>query len=88
LTISCDNYDYIEIACLYAYELKLQLVSDETLFGRAVTTGIDENKQEFMLIECHPENEKKPAKDLEVPLNQLKSLHVLSPNARFQEVIF
>ena len=88
VNISCDKYDYIEIACMYAYELKLQLDSGETLFGRAVTAGIDQNKQEFILIESHPENEKKPAKDLEVPLNQLRSLQVLSPNARFQSVEF
>lgn len=88
MSISCDNYDYIEIACLYTYLLELQLTSGAILTGRAITTGIDECKQEYLLLEIQAENELHPALNQQVPLDQLSTMQVLTANARFQQVVF
>jgi Rho-binding antiterminator len=88
MAISCDDYDYLEIACLYAYEVKLQLKSGETVEGKAITTGINEHKQEYLLIESQVQEEANSSSKQQVLLSQLSAMDVLTPNAKFRSVVF
>jgi len=47
--IACHQYDYIEIACLNAYQLELELITGELVKGIAITTSI-KDKQEFLVL--------------------------------------
>lgn len=44
--ISCQQYDYIEIVCLYHYPLLIDLKSGETIEGIAVNTVRNEQREE------------------------------------------
>lgn len=79
-TISCELHDYIEIACLHGYQLKLKLRDGQTLTGRAVDTLVTSEKREFLLID---DGQKR-----QVELNQIEKMVTLSPYAAFKEVIF
>lgn len=39
--ISCNQYDYIEIACMYKFPLRLTLVSNQVVEGTAIDTVLD-----------------------------------------------
>ncbi|AMK75355.1 MULTISPECIES: Rho-binding antiterminator [Methylomonas] len=77
--IACDLHDYIEIACLYGYLLRLTLKDTRTVEGRALNI-VTEEKREFLLLD-NSEIEK-------IALDQLAKLQVITPNARFTDVIF
>lgn len=79
-TISCNLHDYVEIACLYHYQVKLTLRDRQTIEGKAIDTLSSANKCEYLLIDT--------GRKQQIELNQLKKLQVLTPNARFTEVIF
>ncbi|MGR8931552.1 MAG: Rho-binding antiterminator [Gammaproteobacteria bacterium] len=78
--IACQLHDYIEIACMYRYRVRLTLRNHEILEGTAVDTITTAQKRECLVID---NGLKQP-----VDLNQLKKLEVLTPNARFREVVF
>jgi Rho-binding antiterminator len=48
--LSCHLHDYVEIACLYGFEVCLQLTSHKTLRGKAMTTKIMSNRPEYLLV--------------------------------------
>lgn len=77
--ISCYLHDYLEIACLYGYRVKLSLNGGEKVEGKALDLQTID-KREYLLIEG-----KTPHR---IELNQLKKLQVLTPNAKFTEVNF
>ncbi|MGB5856361.1 MAG: Rho-binding antiterminator [Oceanisphaera sp.] len=49
--MSCEQHDYIEIACLYRYPITLTLVSDEHISGIALDTARNEQRQECIKIQ-------------------------------------
>lgn len=77
--IACDLHDYIEIACLYGYQVRLTLKDKRIVEGRALNI-VTEEKREVLLLDHNPTGE--------ITLDQLAKLQVLTPNARFTEVIF
>ncbi len=77
--IACDLHDYIEIACLYGYQVRLTLKDKRIVEGRALNV-VAEERHEFLLLEHSPTGK--------IALDQLAKLQVLTPNARFTEVIF
>jgi Rho-binding antiterminator len=77
--ISCYLHDYLEIACLYGYQVKVSLNGCENIEGKALDLQTID-KREYLLIEG-----KTPHR---IELNQLKKLQVLTPNAKFTEVNF
>ncbi|OAI09506.1 transcriptional regulator [Methylomonas methanica] len=77
--IACDLHDYIEIACLYGYQVRLTLKDKRIVEGRALNM-MTEEKREFLLLDHNPTEK--------IALDQLAKLQVLTPNARFTEVIF
>ena len=79
-TVSCDLHDYIEIACMYGYRVKLTLKDRQVLDGKAVDILTSTDKREYVVIDN--------GKRQNIELNQLKKLNVLTPNAQFTEVTF
>ena len=79
--ISCNEYDYIEIACMFRYSVRLLLRDDTVLEGIAVDTFTNQQKQECIRLQ-QDEGERL------VLLDSLKQLKVLSDNPRFTLVNF
>lgn len=77
--IACDLHDYIEIACLYGYQVRLTLKDKRIVEGRALNI-VTEEKREFLLLDQNSIGK--------IALDQLAKLQVLTPQARFTEVIF
>jgi Rho-binding antiterminator len=48
--MSCEQHDYIEIACLYRYPVTLTLISGDELNGIAIDTARNEEKAECIKI--------------------------------------
>ena len=49
-TISCELHDYLEIACLYGYQVKLTLKDDRIIEGKAVDVLTTAEKREYLII--------------------------------------
>lgn len=79
--ISCNDYDYIEIVCLYHYPVKLFLRSGDVIEGIALDTKRNEDREEC--IELKANNETKLVK-----LDTIAKLHVTKDNPHFTEISF
>ncbi|GIU30419.1 Rho-binding antiterminator [Shewanella sp. MBTL60-007] len=94
--ISCNQYDYIEIACLYRYPVALKLKSGATINGIALDTARDANKREC--IKLAYQDSPNDGTDIEannnlavtrlVILDEIASLHVCINNPHFHSVEF
>ena len=82
--IKCEFHDYIEIACLFSYELQVKLMSGDEIVGIAVTTVMDKDKQEYLVLKRGTSNDV----NSKLLLNNISSIAVLTENARFQHVNF
>ncbi len=78
--IACHLHDYIEIACLYGYQLELEMKDGSRIRGRAITTRTQE-RQEFLLLQT------KEA-ECSLALNDLKRMTALTPHAQFNSIDF
>lgn len=83
--LSCDLHDYLEIACLYQYQVTLVLTSGEEFMGTPKTTIIKSlgSVKHEMLVVCCENGEIK-----EFDLLTLKSMHVHTKHAKFTDVRF
>ena len=79
--ISCGDYDYIEIACMYRYTVELTLTSGNVIEGVAMDTARNDNRNECVILDVD-------SSKVLVELNEVKSLKVLTNNAQFTEVEF
>ncbi|QPK64976.1 Rho-binding antiterminator [Methylomonas sp. LL1] len=79
-SISCDQHDYLEIACMHGYQVKLTLKDHQTLEGKAIDTLTTAEKREYLIIDNGQRQQ--------VELNRLKKLQVMTSNAQFKEVVF
>ena len=79
-TISCGLHDFVEVACMYGYRLKLILKNNQIIEGKAVDIVSTTEKREYLVID----NDSKQ----HIELTQLAKMEVLTPNAKFSEVIF
>lgn len=79
--MSCQQYDYIEIACMHKYSLILCLKSGHEIFGIAFDTGINENREECLHILVEGAKQ-------QVALNSLLSMRVKVENPHFNEIVF
>ncbi len=79
-TIACELHDYIEVACMYGYQLKLVLKDGQVVEGRAVDIEQSTDKHEWLVI-SNGETRK-------VDLITLAKMQVLTPQAKFTEVVF
>lgn len=79
--LDCDLHDYIEIACLYHYPLRLTLNSGAVVCGTAQTTCYNDKRLECLLL-------KQPDGEQQVVLDDIALLEVTIANPHFQQVRF
>ncbi|MEF1290727.1 Rho-binding antiterminator [Vibrio sp. M260118] len=75
--ISCNDYDYIEIACLYHYPVRLHLKSGVYVEGNALDTARNADKQECIKVSMN-------GLEHMVVLHDLHELEVLVDNPHFK----
>jgi len=80
-TISCDLHDYLELASMHGYRVRLTLKNHQILEGKALDTLTTAEKQEYLIIGIGHEQSR-------IELNQLKKMEVLTPDSKFKEVSF
>lgn len=80
-TISCELHDYLEIACLYGYRVKLTLKDHSAIEGKALGLLTSAEKREYLILDNGQEQQ-------HIELNQLSNMQVLTVNARFKAVTF
>lgn len=78
--ISCELHDFVEVACMYGYQLKLILKNNQVIEGKAIDIVNSADKRECLVIDTGE-------KQL-IELALLSKMQVITPNARFSEVIF
>ncbi|MFP2768975.1 Rho-binding antiterminator [Oceanisphaera sp. KMM 10153] len=79
--MSCEQHDYIEIACLYRYPVTLTLVSDEKISGIALDTARNEEKAECIRIQAD-------GVDCLVPLSSIARMTAGVDNPHFRVIDF
>lgn len=79
--ISCEKHDYLEIACLYNYEVEISLRDGRKLKAIAETTLTKPNKIEYLIVKIDDAV-------TELPMLELESLVVLTKPARFLRIDF
>ena len=77
--ISCNLHDYLEIACMYHYQVKIVLNDNQSLEGKAMDI-VNSAGREYLIIE---NDQKHP-----IELNRLVKLKALTPNVIFDEIHF
>ena len=84
--ISCNQYDYVEIACMHKLPVRVLLVNQEQVIGLALTTKIvtdhNHHKQECMIIEADNNQ------IIVVELAQIIELSVTQSNPYFESINF
>ncbi|WP_371824788.1 Rho-binding antiterminator [Marinobacter sp. MDS2] len=79
--MTCDQQDYIEIACMYRYPIKLVMKSGAVVEGVGLDTAYDEHREECIKVDS------KGVVRL-IPLDLISSLEVCVDNPNFQRVSF
>ncbi|HCF4213541.1 TPA: Rho-binding antiterminator [Pseudomonas aeruginosa] len=79
--ISCNDYDYIEIACTYQYPIILTLKSGEIIHCSAKDTSLNNEREECIKVEVGD------AERL-VVLDEVKIMEAKVDNPHFQSVRF
>lgn len=78
--ISCELHDFVEVACMYGYQIKLILKNNQVIEGKAIDIVNSPEKKECLVID----NDSKQ----QIELTQLARMQVLTPHAKFNEVVF
>lgn len=68
--ISCALHDYIEISCLYGYQVKLLLKDQRTIIGKTIDIIGSVDKREYLLLESLP--------PIKIELTEIKQLQALT----------
>ncbi len=79
--IACELHDYIEVACMYGYQVRLILKNQQVFEGKAKDIVTTTEKREFLAIDNEQGTQ-------QVELIQLEKMQVLTPNVQFKEVVF
>ena len=79
--IACHIHDYIEIACLYHFEIELTLRDGDTVAGRARTTRVGADHHEYLVLI-------QQGFEREVDLAEISSMRAISDNPHFDSVDF
>lgn len=78
--ISCELHDFVEVACMYRYQLKLILKNNQVIEGKAIDIVNSPEGRECLVIDSDSRQQ--------IELTRLTRMEVLTPNARFSEVVF
>lgn len=79
--ISCELYDYVELACLYRHDVRVQTTDGQALTGTALDARSDGLGNEFLVLRA-------PDRTLLVRLNAVTTMETLTDGARAGEVRF
>lgn len=79
--ISCDLHDYLEIACLYGYDLRLQFLNGSVVEGQAVTTETAPGRVEHLVLLTGSAR-------AAVPMHEIDSVTALTANGFFSILRF
>ncbi|SFM08216.1 transcriptional antiterminator, Rof [Nitrosomonas nitrosa] len=79
--IDCELHDYIEVACMYGYQVRLVLKNQQIIEGQAKDIVTTAEKREFLVIENEQGRQ-------QVELITLDKMQVLTTNAKFNEIFF
>ncbi|MEL0659930.1 Rho-binding antiterminator [Psychromonas arctica] len=79
--ISCHQYDYIEIVCLYHYSVKLTLKSGQIVEGIALDTARNDSRDECVKLDVKGTN-------IDIVLNEIALLSVDVENPHIKQVSF
>lgn len=79
--ISCDNHDYVEIACMYRIEVKLGFKDGKVVQGVALQTTYNEKRKECIVI-------KTKFRDELFVLDQVVLMEAITTNLYFDKVRF
>ncbi len=78
--LACDLYDYLEIACMHHYRLRIELVDGSELQAQALDTETAASKEEFLLISTELGEQR-------LRLDQLLAITPLNDGASFGRVL-
>ncbi len=81
--LQCDLHDYIEIACMYQYQVKITTKSGLKMVGTPITTGIDSTRSEFLLLV-----QQDSKIEQRILMDNLSKMRILTPNAKFENIEF
>ena len=79
--LSCDKHDYLEIVCMFHYELQVTEKSGRVYTGKARDVKIVEEQTEALVLQDFES-------ETFIATNQIASIDVLTPNARFKTICF
>ena len=77
--LACDLHDYLEIACLYRYWLRIELYDGEPFEAEAVTTETTASKEEFLVVQVEGASHR-------LRLDRLRAITPRGTGARFGRV--
>jgi Rho-binding antiterminator len=78
--ISCELYDYFEIACMQRLKLRLQMLDGSELEGTALDTGRTSDKQEALILLIDEDTKY-------IALEDISTLTSLTENPHFHELV-
>ncbi|MEG0100049.1 MAG: Rho-binding antiterminator [Citrobacter sp.] len=79
--IDCDLHDYLEIACLYRYMLRIELTDGTVFDAKAVTTRTTVGKEEYLVVDRQESQQY-------IRLDYLSAITVLTAGAMYRSVLF
>lgn len=79
--LPCHLHDTIEIACLYGFDICLQLSNQKMVQGKAMTTKTSPNKSEHLLVLVGDQT-------IEVDLTDILTMKAATQNPHFDLVEF
>ena len=79
--ISCNDYDYIEIACMHQFPIKITLKSGEIIECKALDTQRNEAREECIRVSLD-------STETNIVLDAISRLEVTIENPHFKEVSF
>lgn len=80
VSVDCNVFDYVEVACLYRYPVRLHLTDGGQLDGTAVDTRVG-NGAEFLVLDVGGGQE-------QVRLDRIAALETRIEGAKFSRVPF
>ncbi|MDJ0760962.1 MAG: Rho-binding antiterminator [Woeseiaceae bacterium] len=80
-TLGCELYDYVELACMYHYKLRVCTTDGQSLEGTAMDARADGNGNEFMVM-------RSPGRELLIRLDAITTMETLTEGAGVGEVRF
>lgn len=78
--LNCELHDYLEIACMHGYNLKIEMIDGQGFVdARALTTRTAPSKEEFLVLH-------NASGQFELRLDQLLAITPLDTNASFGRI--